>query len=1118
MGKSLVERYEQILAQDPTSSVFVELAKALLEKGETARAIAVCESGLLHHPRSVTGRVLWGKALIQLGKPAQAMEQFDQAIAIDKDNAHAYNLISEVLLQKGLFRSALPLLRKASALQPGDARVKSWLEQTQQALAGGPAPTISDFTLAAPADPPAESAPVAPAPPPVAPPEEATPPPAPGPAAAARPPGARPGGPPVLAAVEPAAPPPSLVIDPALLAEAQPGDEPAGEPSPPAEERAGPPVLTADGAAEPAPARGGLLEDLPPPEEAAPPPQAAHPPPPPAPRGLLGDIPELVEATDSSGGRLESTQAAQVVAAQYEKELREKLEASRTGPTFWQKNAIKLASAAVVLISLVVGGAVFLNIRGKTNNLNLAGMLKAASQQIAKDTVTSYRQARSELALAVDLDSGSTEAWALTAYSAALLFAEHGRGSDDRRAAEEALGRKDVAERFPGHALAARYLIADAKAREGLRREVLDSKVDAAEVHELAGRILMGTGRGEARPAVERYKKALELNGRNVRALVAMADYYREADDHPSALKFYEAAAGVSPDHPGRVIGWGESILETSGDVAAALAAVEKLVEPESLSPDLLGRKELVHGRLLSASGRHDLALLRLGEGARAFRALGFEFQLALGQANRAAGKLAAAEQAFEAALKLRPRSEEAREELARALLARDREREVLSRFPSEEGARKVSLVRGIAHARLGEWKKARAELVRTEVAGRFPSEAVAYLALADAAEGEPERAQEVLEKALAATRRPRPFLRLALGNVYWQRGLLDKARAQFEAALEDPTDHEGGCALGRLLIRTGETDRAIEALAASVRRNGAHAESRRALIRAQLAAGRHADALKEAQAWVLDNPTAPSVQKDFALAQLFSGKLKEAEAAIDRAVRSDPRDAEAFRIRAQILFARGDLKTGFSALQRANKLNPKDPETFCEIGRAFLRQGKKDLAEAAFGAAEREDEDSYCAAIGLEAIDLPAGSRAAAKELLQLAAAAPSSWDRVNARALASRALLGAGALKDARKEAEEAVLAGPTSAQAQYALGLAALRGKDLATATAAFSRAVQLDAGDPEILLALADALAASDAELPRAVAAYEAFLRLGADGPQLSRVRKALPGLRKKAAGP
>ncbi len=146
MSKSMVEKYEQMLSQDPTSTVFVELARAYLDKGENDKAIEVCKQGCSHHPSSVAGRVLWGKGLINSGKAAEAMQQFDAAVNIDKENPHAYNLISEVLLRKGLYRSALPILRKASALQPNDNRIKQWLEQARTALAGGPAPVLYDET------------------------------------------------------------------------------------------------------------------------------------------------------------------------------------------------------------------------------------------------------------------------------------------------------------------------------------------------------------------------------------------------------------------------------------------------------------------------------------------------------------------------------------------------------------------------------------------------------------------------------------------------------------------------------------------------------------------------------------------------------------------------------------------------------------------------------------------------------------------------------------------------------------------------------------------------------------------------------------------------------------
>jgi tetratricopeptide (TPR) repeat protein len=140
MAKPLIGKYEQILEKDPGSTVFIELAKALIERGSASRAAEVCKQGVEHNPDSIVGRVLWGKALISSGHPAEAMDQFDKAIAIERDNPQAYNLIGEVLLHKGLFRSALPILRKAVSLQPNDLRVRQWLDQAQRAVTGAPAP------------------------------------------------------------------------------------------------------------------------------------------------------------------------------------------------------------------------------------------------------------------------------------------------------------------------------------------------------------------------------------------------------------------------------------------------------------------------------------------------------------------------------------------------------------------------------------------------------------------------------------------------------------------------------------------------------------------------------------------------------------------------------------------------------------------------------------------------------------------------------------------------------------------------------------------------------------------------------------------------------------------
>jgi tetratricopeptide (TPR) repeat protein len=473
------------------------------------------------------------------------------------------------------------------------------------------------------------------------------------------------------------------------------------------------------------------------------------------------------------------------------------------------------------------------------------------------------------------------------------------------------------------------------------------------------------------------------------------------------------------------------------------------------------------------------------------------------------------AQRAYEEALRLQPKSEEALEGLGRTLLARDREREVLSRL-GEGGGRKVSLVRGAAYVRLGDWKRARVELGRTRVNDRYPPEAIAYLALADAAEGHGAQAREVLEKALAATKGARSDVRVALGQVYWRERVLDKAQAQFEEALKDPRDYEGACALGRLLISRGLPDLAVKPLTQAVERNGSHGEARDALGRALLALGRTDEGLQHFEAWQLDNPGSAGAQKGFALALFHAGRIKEASGAAERAVKLNGEDVEAHRTRAAILFASGDAQAGFAALERANKLNPKDAETFCEIAHAFLRQGNADNAAAAFEAARREGPDVLCGRIGEHYARPEAGGKAAATALQALADKATTAWDKAFAQATRARVLLAAGDVKAAREAADEAVRLAPHGAPGHLALGLVALQQKQEEEAKAALLRAVTLDAADGPSHLALADLLSRSPADTARAVEAYQAFLRLAGDASsEAGRAEKALTALEKRA---
>ncbi len=76
------------------------------------------------------------------------------------------------------------------------------------------------------------------------------------------------------------------------------------------------------------------------------------------------------------------------------------------------------------------------------------------------------------------------------------------------------------------------------------------------------------------------------------------------------------------------------------------------------------------------------------------------------------------------------------------------------------------------------------------------------------------------------------------------------------------------------------------------------------------------------------------------------------------------------------------------------------------------------------------------------------------------------------------ARVLLNAGALKDARAAADEAVKLAPFSGRAYLALGLVALKQRQEEPALAALTKAVELEPSHGMARLALADALVKQD----------------------------------------
>jgi tetratricopeptide (TPR) repeat protein len=1203
MSKSMVEKYEQVLAGDPASTVFVELAKALIERGEHTRAIEVCQGGLAHHPKSVVGRVLWGKALIQLGKPSEAMTQFDLATNIDKDNPHAYNLIGEVLLLKGLYRSALPILRKAAALQPNDGRIRQWLEQTRAALAGGPAPVLGDtsaFDAKPPGDDPHATAVMDS---PVATDQNAMPtvvtqayvPPnavkedtrsmrAPGPqlgAGADAPTQAhdlgntaemptqsndmagmnlagegRTSPTQVLQAQKNGTAPHAEEEDPndpfaAIPKRADEGEVIGGltstfnalsdndTPGIPIDPSGLPPsqllpvvkgtaiepsvVMSPELMREAQKGPPKLLDDIPDPSGQMPP-VREDPRVPPSQRpsgtkrGLLDDIPDALEAPSHLDvPKVEvSPTATEAIAKEYERELREKLAASTAKKTFLQRHGLKLALMMGALVVIGGAGGSYVYTRSKNRGLDLAGAVAEGRKALNSDTLPSYKEGIRSLELARTMDSDNPEVQALLGYAHAMLYAQAGHSADELNAAKTALAFQGARDKVPELCLVADLMIADSANVAAAKAAILSSQIEKAEVQGEAGRLLLDEKKYDE--ALKKLTRAVELMPGNVRALVALGDYYLAYEDYENAQKMFSGVAlQLAAQNAGRVLGLAEARLAENKELAESLGEVEPLI-PENVPVAMRARREVVYGQLLSAAGRHvdALKVLTAAEKNNDFRDHLFEVELALGYSYRAAGQMDQAQRAYESAVKLAPGTKlnDAKEGLGRVLLARSRERELLTKVKRDTSSRQVSLVRGIAFGRVNEWKNAREELSHTMLNNKYPPESVVELALADASEGNADKAITVLKQMEGSVKKSRAAVLVALGRVYMQRNELDKAKTVLEEAAKDPQDYEGNALLGELLVSLGLTELAVEPLSRAVERNGSHGPSRHLLGRTLLDLGKIPEALKQGEAWAQDNPTSDDAEKDYAFYLLLSGRAKEAEAVINKSLKSDSNDFEAHRIRAQILFARMDANGGIAALQRANKLNPKDADVFCEIGNAMTRKGDYETAGSAYEAARKNDPKAVCGEIGPYHMR-PGGGLKAIKDLTDAKNKAVHSWDRALAYATLARIKLQLNNTKDAREAADDALGLAPFAGPSHYASGLVYMRQKDDAKALEELAKAAELDPLWGNARLAYADLLVRQGADvLPKAIQEYEAFLSVSQAEPDVGRVKNDLKRLKKK----
>lgn len=832
MAKSLVEKFEQILAADPTSMVFVELAKSLLDQGDLDRAAKVCREGVDHHPDSILGRVLLGRTLLNQSQPEGAALEFERALAIDPDNPYGYNLVAETLIKQKLYAQAVPVLEKALALQPSDLRLHQWIAQAKSG--GQLAPDEGRRSTIGP-------------------------------------------------------------LDRRLLIPASDETQPAGSPLSP------PPIPRASGSNGTGQDGRGRVADL-----------------------LLADLPEPLPSRAPLAFAPTTPTVSEVnrIAQTYEDSLRAEFEEVKAKPkSFLRKNWIVVTLAATALAGLGGGLLVQRVAKRHLGEKHAADFMLLARSGLLQDSYGSLAGAVHQMNELLEAEPHRADALAVAAQAQAMIC--HDFGCTD---AQRAQVKTWVAAAAGGDAeaqLAAQvYLDGDPEHfADALLKS--DPQLAGPWTDYLAGTLYLS--RHDEQSALKRFDLALKLQGGHVPTLVTVGEGYLQKGEPAKAADLFGPAHTASPLNVAAAIGLAEAHLAThelSDDDAKNLAQVVA-AGPNTIPSALRQRLDFAQARVLASTGKLDQAVALLQDGVSQHGDEFTAYEGTLADCYAADGQYDRAETEAWRALSKSPKDPEALERYGAILLARGRDRDVLSRVTVVQNSRRLHVIRAQAALEAGNLGLARSEIEATRKDNKVPALAGVLLAEVEGRSGHVAEAKNSLRQIAALAHPPaEAFLGLAALEGPGTPEALASAR---KAVAADPRSYEAHCLLGRLLARAGKPAEAESELLSSIRLDQQHVEARIALGLLDLDRGKPKDARPILEAAVREAPQDPQANLALARVLLALSQNNEAVHAAARATKAAPQDPRTHHWLGKIALAVGDRKLALKELREAKKLDKKD-------------------------------------------------------------------------------------------------------------------------------------------------------------------------------------------------
>jgi tetratricopeptide (TPR) repeat protein len=268
---------------------------------------------------------------------------------------------------------------------------------------------------------------------------------------------------------------------------------------------------------------------------------------------------------------------------------------------------------------------------------------------------------------------------------------------------------------------------------------------------------------------------------------------------------------------------------------------------------------------------------------------------------------------------------------------------------------------------------------------------------------------------------------------------------------------------LGRLYLRSGEHEKAIERLSSVLEQNPYSIQARLSLAQALGAAGRNDDAAEVLAAAVDDEPRLAST-----LAQFYerAGKPDEAARAYARALAANPKDLRALLALSREYSTKGDYDKAIETLTKAQALVPNDAGIAAYLAQMYFQAKKYQEASAFAAAAQKKFPDDLRFTRLQARVLFDTGNQSAALALIE--SAVRSHPDDSGVYLSMADLYTDAGRSHEALTTLEAAVKRFPAEADVLNYLGyMLADRGLRLDESVQLITRALAIDPDNPSYL---------------------------------------------------